>query len=163
MLKRTLLLTVIATGAHAIESPIVGNVQSACSIYTTTEGVYGTASIDELSTSPTAGGVKPIIRIDTTQAGSYIGKVTTPTAFSSSPTLNDALNWTGDVTVNQVSDPLMADYDTDKTTYDQTHVYDLTVSGSVWLEIDSSVTYGVGKALPGGQYVAKVMAECIPK
>jgi len=163
MLKKTLLLTVLATGVSANETPITGTVQSSCSIYTTQEGVYGNPSIDELSTKAADGGVNPVIRVDTSQAGYYTAKITTPTQFSTSPTLNDVLNWTGDVNVNQVSDVGMANYDADKITYNTTHEYDLTVAGSTWFEIESGVTYGVDKPLPGGTYVAKVVAECIAK
>lgn len=155
------MLITLATGAAATEAPITGTVQSACSIYTSTEGVYGTPSVDELSTDPADGGVHPVIRVDTSLGDAYIAKVTTPSSFSSSPSITDTLTWTGDVTVKQVSDTAMANYDTDKVTYNNTHEYDLTTAGSVWLEIESGVTYAQGKALPGGTYVAKVVAECI--
>lgn len=162
MLKKTLVIaTLAASGVYANETPITGTVESKCSIYTMTQGVYGSPAIDELSTAAADGGVEPIIRVDTSQAGAYIAKITTPTEFSSSPALNDSLTWTGNVNVSQVSDVGMANYDTDKVTYEATHEYDLTVAGSTWFKIESGVTYGVGKSLPGGTYVAKVTAECI--
>ena len=161
MLKRMLAIAFIASGAYAEETPITGTVQSACSIYTTKAGVYGLPSIDKLSTAPADGGVHPIVRVDTTLAGSYIARITTPSSFSSSPSLNDSLNWAGNVSVSQVSDPAMGNYDADKVTYNNTHEYGLAVVGSTWFEIESSVEYGVNKPLPGGSYVAKVMVECI--
>ena len=165
MLNKTLTVAAlfVATSAYAEDVPITGEVQSKCSIYTTTQGVFGTPSINELSTKGADGGVNPILRVDTSQAGYYLAKITTPSSFSTSPSLSDSVTWTGDVTVSQVSDPLMADYDTDKTTYNDTHEYDLTVAGSTWFTVESTATYGVDKSLPGGTYVAMVTAECIAK
>ena len=39
--------------------------------------------------------------------------------------------------------------------------YELTVAGSTWFSVMSEAKYGVGKALPGGEYKANVTAECI--
>lgn len=165
MLNKTLTIAAIfvASSALAEDVPITGNVQSKCSIYTTTQGVYGSPSIDKLSTKAADGGVNPVLRVDTSQAGYYIAKITTPTSFTTSPSLSDTVAWTGDVTVSQVSDTGMANYDADKTTYNETHEYDLTTAGSTWFEVESTATYGVDKSLPGGEYVAVVTAECIAK
>ena len=151
------------TSAVAEDVPITGTVESKCSIYTTTTGVFGAPSINQLSTKGIDGGVNPVLRVDTSQAGYYIAKITTPDGFSTSPSLNDSVAWTGDVSVSQVSDPLMSDYDTDKVTYNNTHEYDLTVAGSTWFEVESTASYGIDKSLPGGTYVAMVTAECIAK
>lgn len=151
------------TSAVAENVPITGTIESKCSIYTTTQGVFGAPTINTLSTKPHDGGVNPVLRVDTSQAGSYIAKITTPNTFSTSPSLNDSVAWTGDVSVSQVSDVSMADYDTNKVTYNDTHEYDLTAAGSTWFEVESSASYGVNKSLPGGEYVAMVTAECIAK
>jgi hypothetical protein len=165
VLNKTLTIATlfVASSAIAEDVPITGEVQSKCSIYTTTQGVFGAPSINELSTKGADGGVNPILRVDTSQAGYYLAKITTPSSFSTSPSLTDSVTWTGDVSVSQVSDPLMSDYDTTKTSYNETHEYDLTVAGSTWFEVESTVTYGVDKSLPGGTYVAMVTAECIAK
>ena len=151
------------TAAVAEDVPITGNVESKCTIYTTKSGVFGSPTASELSTKPADGGVNPIIRINAATGGNYVAKITTPSSFSTSPSLNEQQTWTGDVSVNQVSDTLMSDYDTDKVTYDNTHEYDLEVAGSTWFEIESTMDYGADKPLPGGTYVAMVTAECIAK
>ena len=51
--------------------------------------------------------------------------------------------------------------DTNKITYNNVTEYDLHTAGSVWLEIESSATYGQDKSFPGGSYTAIVTAECI--
>ena len=165
MLNKTLTIAAIfvASSALAEDVPITGNVQSKCSIHTTTQGVFGTPSINKLSTKGVDGGVNPILRVDTSQAGYYIAKITTPDSFTTSPSLNDSVAWTGDVNVSQVSDTGMANYDADKVTYNNTHEYDLTAAGSTWFEVESTAEYGVDKSLPGGEYVAMVTAECIAK
>ena len=77
MLNKTLTVAAlfVATSAYAEDVPITGEVQSKCSIYTTTQGVFGTPSINELSTLGADGGVNPILRVDTSQAGYYIAKM----------------------------------------------------------------------------------------
>ena len=50
-----------------------------------------------------------------------------------------------------------------KVEYENVTEYDLTVAGSTWFQVESTVEYGFGKALPGGQYSANVVAECIAK
>jgi hypothetical protein len=71
------------------------------------------------------------------------------------------VNWDGEVTVSQTSNAAQADYETNKVEYDNVTEYDLTVAGSVWFEVESTVTYGYEKSLPGGTYAANVTAECI--
>ena len=150
-----------ASTAFAENVPITGNVASTCSIYTDTAGVYGVPSPDELSTAPTDGGVHPVVRYDVTIADYYVAKIAWPDSFSTSPSLTDAVNWDGEVTVSQTSNAAQADYETNKVEYDNVTEYDLTVAGSVWFEVESTVTYGYEKSLPGGTYAANVTAECI--
>lgn len=164
MFKKTIIVALLScTSASAAEIQITGNVASKCSIFTTKEGVYGAPSSDMLSTNPVDGGVQPVVRIDVATGGNYVAKISTPTSFTTSPSLNEQEAWTGDVVVDQVSDPAMSGYDTDKVTYNTTHEYDLTTAGSTWFKVDSSMQYGVNKPLPGGTYVAMVNAECIAK
>ena len=164
MLKPITLALAVAltsTAVHAEQAPINGTVQSKCTIVTTRTGVYAQPTPDELTTASASGGRTPIVRVDTTLADYYTAKVTTPDLFSSSPSLNDTVTWTGSVSVSSVSDAAMSDYDTNKVTYDNVTEYDLHTAGSVWLEIESSATYGVDKSFPGGNYTAIVTAECI--
>lgn len=149
--------------AYAADVPIEGSVASKCAIYTDTQGVYGNPNPDELSTDPADGGVIPIVRYDVILADAYKAKISYPTSFSSSPALTDALAWTGDVIVAQVSESGMSAYETGKVQYDSTTEFDLTIAGSTWFKVESGVTYGVGKSLPGGSYKAFVVAECIAK
>ena len=167
MLKRVLLssflLSSVATVALAESAPITGTVQSKCVIFTETNGVYGTPLASKLSTASADGGVQPIVRFDVALADACLGRISYPVSFSSSPSTPDTLTWTGDVEVASVSDSGMANYDADKTTFDNTHEYDLTVSGSTRFAISSTVDYGQGKAFPAGTYTALVTAECIAK
>ena len=150
-----------ATAIAAEEVPIVGNVSSKCTIYTDTAGVYGNPTPDELSTAPADGGVLPVVRYDVAIADYYTAKIAYPIIFSSSPTLSDALNWTGDVEVSATSSTDMSGYEAAKIQYDNITEFDLTAAGSTWFKITSNVTYGYGKSLPGGEYKAMVQAECI--
>ena len=164
MLKTTTLAFVAAltsTAAFAEQAPIVGTVQSKCTIVTTRTGVYAQPTPDELTTASASGGVAPIVRVDTSLADYYTTKITTPDSFSSSPSLSDTVAWTGSVSVSSVSDAAMSDYDTNKITYNNVTEYALHTAGSVWLEIESSATYGQDKSFPGGSYTAIVTAECI--
>ena len=154
---------VLATAASAEEAIIEGNVQSKCVINTDTQGVYGNPTPDKLSTASTDGGVQPVVRFDVAVADYYIARITTPTTFSTSPTLTDVVNWTGSAAVGEVSDAGMSAYDTSKVTYDATTEFDLTIAGSTWFKIASTAAYGFGKAFPGGTYRAVVVAECIAK
>jgi hypothetical protein len=55
----------------------------------------------------------------------------------------------------------MSGYDAAKVEYENVTEYDLTVAGSTWFAVTSEVTYGFGKSLPGGEYIANITAECI--
>jgi hypothetical protein len=149
--------------ATSEEAPINGTVESKCSIFTETQGVYGTPLASRLSTAPADGGVQPIIRFDVALADAFKGRISYPTSFSSSPSLPDTQAFTGDVEVSTVSDVGMADYDTDKIEFDNTHEYDLTVAGTTRFKVSSQMDYGDTKALPAGNYTALVTAECIAK
>ena len=48
-----------------------------------------------------------------------------------------------------------------KVEYDNVTEFDLTLAGSTWFSVESEAKYGVGKSLPGGEYKANVVAECI--
>jgi hypothetical protein len=153
-----------ATVANADNPTIRGTIASKCSVYTTTQGVYGNPSPDVLSTAVASGGVQPIVRYDVAIGDYYYGKITYPNSFTSSPTLtSSAVEWTGEVDVSQVSVPAMSAYTNDVVTYDNTYQYDLTEAGSTWFKISSAATYGYNQAFPAGSYVANVIAECIAK
>lgn len=152
---------VLSSAAYANETPIVGNVASKCSIYTDTSGVYGNPTPDVLSTDPVAGGVLPVIRYDVAIADYYKARILWPNSFTTSPNLNDALSWNGEVVVSSTSDVGMANYEASKIEYDNVTEYDLTVAGSTWFNVNSTVSYGVGRSFPGGTYKAMVVAECI--
>ena len=147
--------------ASAVDTPITGNVSSKCSIYTDKAGVYGNPSPDKLSTAPTDGGILPIIRYDVAIADYYTAKITWPNSFSSSPSLTDSLTWDGEVEVSSTSDTGMSGYEAAKVEYENHTEYDLTVAGSTWFKVTSTVEYGVDKSLPGGEYTAIVEAQCI--
>tara|TARA_B100001094_G_scaffold128842_1_gene124894 strand:- start:1555 stop:2067 length:513 start_codon:yes stop_codon:yes gene_type:complete len=144
-------------------APITGTVESKCVIFTETQGVYGTPLASRLSTAATDGGVQPIIRYDVALADAFKGRITFPSEFSSSPSLTDTIAFTGNVEVHSVSDTGMADYDTNKVTFNNTHEYDLTVAGTTKFKITSQVNYGNSKAFPAGTYTTLVNAECIAK
>ena len=145
----------------AEEVPITGTVESRCVIQTDIPGVYGNPNAYTLSTAPADGGVLPIVRYDVSLADAYKAKITYPTSFSQSPTLNDTVTFTGSVDVSSVGDAAMADYQTDSITYDQTREYDLTATGSTWFKIESTATNGGNKAFNPGTYRSVVLAECI--
>jgi hypothetical protein len=142
---------------------ITGTVQSKCSIFTEVQGVYGNPTPNELSTLPADGGVKPIIRFDVAAASYYTGRISYPTAFSSSPSLADSVTWTGDVEVSSVGDAGMSGYEAAKVQYNNVTEYDLSVAGSTWFTVESNATYGFNSSFPAGTYTAIVVAECIPK
>ena len=156
-------LPLLAFNAYAKDVTITGNVQSKCVINTHTAGVYGNPTADKLSTATEDGGVAPVIRYDVSLAGAYDARITTPTSFSSGPSLDDVVNWTGLTSVKEVGDAAMGDYESNKVTYNSTTEYDLHTAGSTWFKVDSYAEYGYGKAFPSGQYVAIVVAECIAK
>jgi hypothetical protein len=153
----------ISTSLAAENVPITGIVQSKCSIFTDTQGVYGNPMPYKLSTTPADGGVLPIIRYDVAAPDYYKARIMHPNGFSSSPDLSDAVAWTGSTSVSEVTDPLMSDYETSKIEYDNTTEFDLTVAGTVWFEVASTVEYGYNKAFPAGTYTSLVVAECIAK
>lgn len=155
--------SLLATSVSAERTPISGIVQSKCSIYTSVQGVYGNPTPNSLTTDPASGGVIPVIRYDVAQGDYYLAKITWPDTFSSSPTLTDALNWEGDVSVSQVSDASMSAYETNKIEYNNVAEFDLTVAGSVWFSVDSSADYGFNKSFPSGNYTSIVTAECVAK
>jgi hypothetical protein len=165
MLKKLLLISAFilsTTYAYAEDVPISGSVQSRCVITTDTPGVYGNPNAYTLTTTPSDGGVKPIVRFDVTLADAYYAQITTPTSFASSPSLTETVTWTGSTSVSAVSDATnMASYETNKTTFGQTTQYDLTATGSTWFESTSSATNGGNKAFPGGNYTAYVEAVCV--
>jgi hypothetical protein len=151
-----------ASSAMAINSPIQGNVQAKCSIWTETSGIYGNPLPNKLDTTPSSGGTKASIRVDIAQANFYKTRFTTPTSFSSSPTLSDNVTFTGSTVVGQVSVAAMSAYEGAKvispanvTTF--TH----TLAGSTWFTVSSTAMYGYNKSFPAGQYTAIIQAECI--
>jgi hypothetical protein len=160
-MKYVILAALFAATCHAEEVPIIGNVQSKCVITTDTAGVYGNPTADKLSTLPADGGVVPVVRYDVSLAGAYKARITTPSSFSTSPSLNDTVVWTGDTSVKTVSDAAMSTYETSKVTYNNTTEFNLLVAGSTWFKSSSTAKYGYGKAFPGGTYRAVVQAECI--
>lgn len=150
-----------AVNAYAIDTPIVGQVESKCVVTTDKQGVYGNPSASVLSTDAVDGGVEPVVRFDVVLADSYKAVIAHPNAFSQSPALNDVVSWTGSTAVEAVSDALMSDYDSAKRTYDNVTEIDLTIAGSTWFKVSSEADYGYSKALPGGTYTAVVEANCI--
>jgi hypothetical protein len=153
--------SILATSALA-QTEITGTVDSKCVIISETPGIYGNPNPYQLSTTPADGGVQPIIRYDVLAAEYYKAVIEHPIDFSSAPSLDDVVAWTGNVEVSEVSDPLMSDYDTNKVTYNNAHEYELTVAGSTWFKISSTADYGFTKSFPAGTYTAVVQAECIP-
>lgn len=144
------------------EAPITGNVQSRCVISVDTPGIYGNPNAYTLTTAAADGGVQPIVRFDVTLADAYYAQITTPTSFSTSPSLSDTVTWTGSTEVSSVSDATnMGSYETNKVTFGQTTQYDLTATGSTWFKSSSTASYGGNKAFPGGSYEAVVEAVCI--
>lgn len=150
-----------ATGALA-STEINGTVDSKCIVMTETAGIFGNPSPNLLTTDPQNGGVEPIVRYDVIAADFYKAVISYPLEFSTSPSLDDVVNWTGDVNVSEVSDALMSDYDANKITYNNVHEYNMTVAGSTWFKVSSEADYGFAKSLPAGNYTSVVVAECIP-
>ena len=153
-----------ATCAMATDSPINGTVQPKCSVYTETQGVYGNPLPNKLDTLPASGGTKASIRYDVAQANFYLARITHPDSFSSSPTLDDAVAWTGSSVVGQVSVAAMSDYEAAKVISPvNVTTFDLTLAGSTWFTVSSTALYGYNKALPAGNYTAIIKADCIAK
>lgn len=150
------------TFAQAENIPINGTVQSRCIIQTDNAGTYGNPNAYTLSTASTDGGEDAIVRFDVSLAGAYYAVITAPSAFSSSPNLPDIPTFSGDTSVDSVSDSTgMGTYEVNKIEYDFTDKYDLTATGSTWFRTNSTITMGGSKAFPGGNYTALVVAECI--
>ena len=152
---------VSTTNAAGEEVPISGTVESKCVIHTDTPGVYGNPSPSVLSTDPVDGGIPSIVRYDVASANAYKAVISTPTNFTSSPTLNDTIRWTGSVDVSSVTDPQMSSYSQNVRSYNNVSEFDLTVAGTVWFKANSKAEYGYNKSLPGGTYRSVVVAECI--
>jgi len=167
MLKKAsiiIAMSLFTLSAQAVDVPISGTVQSRCVITTDTPGTYGNPNAYTLTTSSSDGGVQPIVRYDVTLANAYYAQITTPTSFSSSPSLTDTVTWTGSTEVSSVSDATgMAGYESAKTTFGQTTQFDLTATGSTWFKSTSVATNGGNKAFPGGNYSATVEAVCVAK
>lgn len=166
MFKKALIASTMFLTFNAMaqsEVPITGNVASKCVITTDTPGVYGQPTTNVLSTNPQDGGVTPIVRYDIIEADAYKAQISYPNAFTSSPVLNDVVNWAGTVEVSEVSNAEMAAFETNKVEWDNVTEFDLTIAGSVWFKIDSQADYGFNKSFPGGVYRASVLAECIAK
>jgi hypothetical protein len=158
------MLVTATSWATAEEVPIRGTVESRCIIQTDTAGVFGNPNAYTLSTARVDGGDPAIVRYDVTLADAYYAEITTPTEFSSSPSLTDTVTWTGEVSISAVSDATnMGNYEADKIEFGETDKYDLTATGSTWFKVESTATMGGNKAFPGGDYTALVTAECIAK
>tara|TARA_B100002019_G_C21250721_1_gene590985 strand:+ start:628 stop:1116 length:489 start_codon:yes stop_codon:yes gene_type:complete len=162
-MKKSLIALACFSSVAAANVPIYGSVESKCVITTDTAGVYGNPSPSELSTDSVDGGVEPILRYDILAADHYKAVISYPDSFSSSPSLSDVVNWTGDVTVGQTSDAGMSAFETDKIEYNNTVEFDLSIAGSVWFKVGSTADYGYDKSFPAGNYTAMVVAECIAK
>ena len=162
-MKPLVVLIALPCIVHAVDVPIEGTVQSRCQIQTDTAGVYGNPNAYTLTTSPSDGGVAPVVRYDVSLADAYYARISHPNSFSSSPSLNDTPTFTGSTTVSTVGDAGMSGYEAAKTTFGNSTQYDLTVAGSTWFKTTSVVTNGGDKAFPGGTYRSVVVAECIAK
>ena len=161
-MKKSLFLLAAILPLHAVANvPIQGTVESKCVIQTDTSGIYGNPNPSKLSTDATDGGVQPIICYDILAADHYKAVLTYPNSFSSSPVLEDVVDWEGEVTVGQTSEAGMSAFETDKVEYNNTVEFNLTMAGSVWFEVFSTADYGYDKSFPAGNYTAMVLAECI--
>lgn len=156
-------LLALCTVSAFAQVPISGTVESKCVITTDVDGVYGNPTPSKLSTAAADGGVTAIVRFDVVSADYYKARITYPNDFSSSPELLDTVNWSGAVTVGEVSNAEMAGYETAKVEFNNTVEFDLTLAGSTWFKIDSEADYGYDKAFPAGTYNTVVEAECIAK
>ena len=163
LIASALFVCSVNVASAQVDVPITGNVESKCVITTDTPGIYGNPTSNKLSTAPQDGGVNPIVRYDIIEADSYKAHLSWPQEFSTSPVLNDVVNWTGVAEVAEVSDAGMADFETSKIEWDNVTEFDLTIAGSVWFKVDSTANYGFDKSFPGGIYRAAVLAECIAK
>ena len=105
--------------------------------------------------------VPSICFVGPTVADKYKAKISWPNAFSTSPNLTDSVTWDGETEVKSHSVAGMSAYEAAKVEYDNVTEFDLTLAGSTWFKVTSEAKYGVGKSLPGGEYKANVVAECI--
>lgn len=161
MKKLALALAFCSPVLAAENAPIYGTVDSKCVITMETPGIYGNPSPSLLSTDPVNGGIEPIVRFDVLSAAYYKAVISYPEQFSSSPSLSDVVNWTGVVTVNEVTDTQMSGYDAAKREFNNVTEYDLDFAGSTWFKIESEANYGYDKSFPAGEYNSVVEAECI--
>ena len=125
-------LTILALPALAEEAVITGTIESKCVINTDVNGVYGNPVAGTLSTLPADGGVLPIIRYDIALGNAYTARITAPSSFSTAPSLNDVVDWSAAVEVNEVSDTNMSDYETNKVEYDYTTEFNMHTAGTTW-------------------------------
>jgi len=156
-------LALLAIPALANNTPVTGTVESRCLIVTEVNGVYGNPAAHKLSTKSSDGGVYPKIRTDVSQADAYKVKFSWPIAFSNSPALTDSLAFDGEITVAAVGVSGMSAYEGAKVEYNNHTEYTMTLAGSTWFIVESTVEYGSTKSLPGGDYSAVVVVTCIPK
>jgi len=165
--KNVILLGVFAStsliNAASASTEITGNIESKCVITTDATGVYGNPTTDVLSTLPTDGGVSPLIRFDILEGAAYKGVVSYPMQFTTSPVLNDVVNWTGAAELVEMSSAEMSAFETSKVQYENVTEFDLTIAGSAWFKVTSNAKYGYGKSFPGGTYSATIETECIAK
>ena len=160
----TIAFLVSTNSALATDSPVNGLVQPKCSVYTEIQGVYGHPLPNKLSTAAADGGVAASIRYDIAQADFYKAQITHPLTFSSAPTLNDAVAWTGSSVVGAVSVTAMSAYEAAKVISPiNVTTFDMTLAGSTWFTVQSTAVYGYNKSLPAGSYTAIIQADCIAK
>jgi hypothetical protein len=160
-MKKLLLATALVSTSVLANVPIMGTVESKCVITTDTPGIYGNPTPNKLSTLEADGGITPVVRFDVATADYYKAVIATPIEFTTAPALSDTVEWTGEVSVAEVTDAAMAAYDTDKRKYNNTTEFDLTVAGTVWFKATSTASYGYDKSFPAGNYNAVVEATCI--
>ena len=158
-----LILLLSTSDAWAVTSPITGTVQASCSIVTTTPGQYGVPNIWKLSTTPSEGGQPAVIKSTIGTADKYKVKITHPNSFSSSPSLSDTLTWTGSSVYTSGSASGMSAYETGKVVVGNETTFDMTLAGTTFFTVASTVEYGYNRAFPSGTYTALILAECIAK
>lgn len=157
-------LTMSSVSVFAQQVPITGTVESKCIIQVDQPGVFGNPNAYTLTTDSAQGGLAPATRVDVTLANAYFVTFTTPTEFSSSPSLPDVVTWTGSTEVQAVSDASgMGGYESSKIVTGNTTRYEMLASGSTWFKSEVEATMGGNRAFPGGRYTAMVSVECIAK
>ena len=163
MFKTMMLAILLAAPVSTMADNVIirGNIVSKCTIHTDIPGVYGNPSMSVLSTAAADGGAQPVVRYDVVSGGFYKAVITTPTSFSSGPSLEDSVAWIGSTAVSAVSDAGMSVYTTNKRIINNSTEFDLTLPGTVWFKSASKATYGYNRALPSGEYRAVIIAECI--